>query len=371
MENTQKKTAPNASIGVDVEQSSSKNTNTIIQQNNPDCNDLQFLSMTELFDTVYPPKPYVVENFLHVGTYLFVGSPKVGKSFFMAQLGYSVSSGTNLWGYKVNQGDVLYLALEDNYSRLQQRLSTMYGTETTPNFYMGVLAKKLSDGLIEQLESFIVSHPYTKLIIIDTLKKIRDKEQEQYSYNADYDIVDSLKNFTEKHAICLLIVHHTRKQNSEDAFDTISGSNGLMGAADGAFIMQKLKRVEGKATLDITGRDQQDQKLHLQFDQEKFLWNLVKAENEIVAPPPDPLLEKISRLLTQETPLWTGTATELLPLLGDEYLQPNTLTRKLNVSVERLSNEYGILYGNTRTRNGSCIKLSKIIPSPCDDVTII
>lgn len=147
----------------------------------------------------------------------------------------------------------------------------MYGTETTTNFHMAILAKKLSDGLDKQLESFMIKYPKTKMIIIDTLKKIRDKETEQYSYNNDYDIVDRLKNFTDKYNICLLSVHHTRKQNSEDAFDTISGSNGLMGAADGAFIMQKLKRVEGKATLDITGHDQQDQKLHLQFNQDNFI----------------------------------------------------------------------------------------------------
>ena len=69
-----------------------------------------------------------------------------------------------------------------------------------------------------------------------------------------------MKGFTEKHSVCLLVVYHTRKQNSDDIFDTISGSNGLMCVADGGFIMVKQKRVEGKATIDIAGRDQQDQK---------------------------------------------------------------------------------------------------------------
>lgn len=207
----QKKTVPYSSTAIDVEQPSVKNNNVIIQQENQDYNDLQTVSMEELFDNVYPPRACIVENLLYVGTYLFVGSPKVGKSFFMAQLGYSVGSGTDLWGYRVHQGGALYLALEDNYARLQQRLSTMYGTETTPNFHMATLAKKLSEGLNEQLENHMKKHPNTKLIIIDTLKKIRDKETEQYSYNNVYDIVDSLKNFTDNHNVCLLIVHHTRK----------------------------------------------------------------------------------------------------------------------------------------------------------------
>ncbi|MGL5272155.1 MAG: AAA family ATPase [Phocaeicola sp.] len=357
-ENLQKKTAPNSSTAIDAEQPFVKNNTNSIQQNSQDCNELQTISMSELFDNIYPPRAYIVENFLYVGTYLFVGSPKVGKSFFMAQLGYTVSSGTELWGYRVNQGEVLYLALEDNYARLQQRLSTMYGTETTPNFHMAILAKKLSDGLDKQLENFMIKNPNTKLIIIDTLKKIRDKETEQYSYSNDYDIVDKLKNFTDKYNICLLIVHHTRKQNSEDAFDTISGSNGLMGAADGAFIMQKLKRVEGKATLDITGRDQQDQKLHLQFNQDNFIWDLIKAENKIITSPPDPLLEKIALILSPLEPNWTGTATELLSVLKDVDLPPNALTRKLNVSVERLLNEYHIRYNFKRTHSGKMIHLT-------------
>ena len=53
-------------------------------------------SLTTLYDEVYKPKTPIIENLLYSGTYLFVGAPKVGKSFFMAQLGYHISSGTDL-----------------------------------------------------------------------------------------------------------------------------------------------------------------------------------------------------------------------------------------------------------------------------------
>ena len=82
--------------------------------------------MTELYDTAYPPKLPIIDGLLYNGTYLFVGSPKIGKSFFMAQLGYHISMGLPLWGYQVRQGTVLYLALEDDYARLQSRLSKMF-----------------------------------------------------------------------------------------------------------------------------------------------------------------------------------------------------------------------------------------------------
>ena len=81
---------------------------------------LETVSMTELYDTVYPPKIPIVDGLIYAGTYLFVGAPKVGKSFFMAQLGYHVSMGLDLWDYPVRKGTVLYLALEDDYARLQK-----------------------------------------------------------------------------------------------------------------------------------------------------------------------------------------------------------------------------------------------------------
>lgn len=85
-----------------------------------DPNRLNTMSMTELYDRTYPGKPPIIDGFLYPGTYLFAGAPKVGKSFFMAQLAYHVSTGQKLWDYEVHQCEVLYLALEDDYRRLQE-----------------------------------------------------------------------------------------------------------------------------------------------------------------------------------------------------------------------------------------------------------
>lgn len=353
-----KKTVPNSSIGVDMEQSSIKNNNIIIPKKNQNINSLETISMTELLDNTYPPRTPIINEFLYSGTYLFVGAPKVGKSFFMGLLSHHVSTGIKLWNSEVHQGDVLYLALEDSYSRLQDRFSKMFGTDSNDNLYFSTLSNQIGQGLEEQLNNFIIEHKNTKLIIIDTLQKVRESISDKFSYASDYDIVSKLKKFSDEHHICLLLVHHTRKQTADDSFDTISGSNGLLGASDGAFILQKEKRISNKAILDIVGRDQQDQRLHLEFNRNTFLWNLVKAETEIKTPIADPVLEKVASILTQENSFWEGTATELLAQISDESLQANTLTRKLNVNVERLINEYGICYENFRTRNGSNIKLS-------------
>ena len=149
MENKKEKTAPNVSVGADTEQPIFKNTKSSISeceeniksfeemqremQLSLDPSYLKAVSMNELFDTQYQSKPPLIDGLLYPGTYIFAGSPKLGKSFLMAQLAYHVSTGTPLWNYTTRKGTVLYLALEDDYRRLQERLYRMFGTESAEN----------------------------------------------------------------------------------------------------------------------------------------------------------------------------------------------------------------------------------------------
>lgn len=362
-------TAPNVSIGVDTEQSLEKqSTHSISDQDvnfNPfddffkkiDPSYMKTVTMQELYQDIYSKKPPVIEGLLYQGTYLFVGSPKIGKSFFMAQLAYHVSTGTTLWDYPVKKGTVLYLALEDDYRRLQERMYRMFGTDSTENLYFSVSSKPLGNGLTDQLSGFIREHPDTTLVIIDTLQKIREVDSDSYSYAKDYEIINQLKQFSDSWGICLLLVHHTRKQKSSDNFDMISGTNGLLGCADGAFMLYKETRTSNKATLEISGRDQQDQKIHLIRDEEKLCWNFEKAETELWKEPPEPLLECIANLVTEENPTWQGTATELIEKLGLD-MKPNVVSLKLNVNAGRLMNDYSIRYTNKRNHSGRMIFFS-------------
>ena len=319
---------------------------------------LPTVSMQDLYENVYQSKPPVIDGLLYTGTYLFVGAPKVGKSFLVAQLAYHVSKGLPLWGYAVRQGTVLYLALEDDHRRLQERLYRMFGTDSTPYLRFAICAKKLDNGLEEQLKKFIHEHPDTRLVIIATLQKVRENGGDKYSYASDYDVITGLKQFADTSGICLLLVHHTRKQQADDRFDMISGTNGLLGAADGAFLLQKERRTGNTATLDISGRDQQDQRLYLTRDEERLVWRLERTETELWREPPDPVLEAVAALVTAERPEWAGTATELIAVLGLE-LQPNALTKRLNVRAGKLLNDFHIRYENAHIRTGSRIKLAK------------
>ena len=322
---------------------------------------LHTVSMSELYETVYKSRPPVVDGLLYSGTYLFAGAPKVGKSFLMAQFAYHVSTGLSLWGYTVHKGTVLYLALEDDHRRLQGRLYRMFGMEGTDNLRFAIYAKQLGVGLEEQLKKFVQEHPDTKLIIIDTLQKIREAGGEKYSYANDYEVVGKLKRLADDCGICLLLVHHTRKQQADDKFDMISGTNGLSGAADGAFLLQKEKRTDNTAMLDVVGRDQQEQRLYLTRNQDRLVWELERTETELWVEPPDPVLEAIAALVTTDSPAWSGTATELVTALGVD-LKPNTLTMRLNVNAGRLLNEHGIRYENSRSHSGRKITLALVSP---------
>ena len=322
---------------------------------------LHTVSMSELYETVYQSRPPVIDGLLYSGTYLFAGAPKVGKSFLMAQLAYHVSTGLPLWGYAVHKGTVLYLALEDDHRRLQGRLYRMFGMDGTDNLRFAIYAKQLGVGLEEQLKKFVQEHPDTKLIIIDTLQKVREAGGDKYSYANDYEVVGKLKRLADDCGICLLLVHHTRKQQADDKFDMISGTNGLLGAADGAFLLQKEKRTDGSAILDVAGRDQQEQRLYLTKDRERLVWELERTETELWVEPPDPVLEAIAALVTTDKPTWSGTATELVTALGVD-LKPNTLTMSLNVNAGRLLNEHGIQYENSRSHTGRKIALTLTLP---------
>ena len=168
MENKKEKTAPNVSVGADTEQPIFKNTKSSISeceeniksfekmqgemQLSLDPSYLKAVSMNELFDTQYQSKPPLIDGLLYPGTYIFAGSPKLGKSFLMAQLAYHVSTGTPLWNYTTRKGTVLYLALEDDYRRLQERLYRMFGTESADTFSSLFLPANLGKDWMNSLQ---------------------------------------------------------------------------------------------------------------------------------------------------------------------------------------------------------------------------
>lgn len=220
MNNEKEMTAPDVSVGADTEQSSQNLTDNSLTDFDPDFKGadddlyreiqrrmapdyLETVSMTTLYDTDFEGQEPLIDGLLYRGAYLLAGSPKVGKSFLMAQLAYQVSTGTPLWNYPVRKGTVLYLALEDDYRRLQERSYRMFGTAENESLFFSVSAGQLGSGLDEQLTNFLREHPGTSLIIIDTLQKVREVDGDNYSYANDYQIITRLKALADSYGISI------------------------------------------------------------------------------------------------------------------------------------------------------------------------
>ena len=195
MNKKEKTTIPIPSVGADGEQSLSYVTDEIIAIKNEEINPtdenmeeilrqmqrmadpsyLATMTMSQLYDTVYESRVPIIDGLLYPGTYLFVGAPKVGKSFLMAQIAYHVSTGQALWNYPVHAGTVLYLALEDDYRRLQERLSRMFGVEGTDTLHFATCAKQLgANGITIFCLAFFLSKMTEDLWLLE-ISNIRQK----------------------------------------------------------------------------------------------------------------------------------------------------------------------------------------------------
>ena len=219
----------------------------------------------------------------------------------------------------------------------------------------------MGKGFEQQIGNFLAAHPNVGFVIVDTLQRIRQMKTEGYSYGGDYEVMTSLKTIADRFNITILVVHHTRKEDSDDSFNKISGTNGLLGCADGAMVLQKQSRIGKTATLDITGREVADLRLKLEFDESKR-WQFIEYGTDSADESSNKLLAAVQKLVS-ECHRWQGTPTELLGALTSVVppnTKPNALTRQLNTSVQTLAQQYGIQYDFSRTMDARMITLSEL-----------
>ena len=289
------------------------------------------ISAEELLSTPLPPVKWIIPDLLPAGLALFAGPSKAGKSWLTLWLCLQVAQGKPMWGREIEPHTVLYLSLEDTFNRLQKRLLQLVGSEEAPErLVMQTECSSIGQGLEEQLTSFIYQHPDTGLIVIDTLQKVRSNDQNNSMYASDYKEISALKALADKYNVCILLIlliHHLRKQAASDPFDQISGSNGLMGAADTTWVMQR-KRTSKNADIILTGRDLDRRTLYLH--EENCIWLLDEeetAEEQRLKAVPE-YLWRVAEYIEQAGK-WQGTATELLSETGADGVLPHMLTRKI------------------------------------------
>ncbi|MBA7526676.1 DNA primase [subsurface metagenome] len=243
-------------------------------------------SAIELMSMELPDQRWAVPDILPEGCSILAGKPKMGKSIMCLNLAVAVSTGGKAFGKTaVEQGGVLYLAMEDTARRLKGRLEIILQNSPVPKTLHFVTEwPRIKDGEIPGLAERIKLMPDPRLVIIDTLQIIRpeQKSPQKTQYSIDYEDVIVVKKLADDHSIAILIVHHLRKASSEDIMDDISGTFGLTGAADGILA---LERITGRADaiLHITGRDIESESLALKFHPDLLSWELLGKADEVKA----------------------------------------------------------------------------------------
>ena len=331
---------------------------------------LSTFTAEELIRMDFPPLQELIEGMLAPGLYILAGASKIGKSWLVLQIAHHISTGLPLWDRKTVKGDVLYLSLEDTLRRIQSRLLRICDGETG-NITFATEAELIGNGFEKQIHNYMRHNPKTKLIIIDTLIKVRDIGWSSSVYADDYACMTVFKHLAEQYDIAIVLVHHTRKQESQDIMEMISGTNGIMGCADGAMVLERPKRLLPEASLNMTSRDFEDAKILLRQDKETMCWEYVGYEDEQPPEASDPVFRAISEFMVNQLS-WQGTAQTLLDALKQIdpklRIKPNFLSRKLNDEKENLREFFGINFSKSRSGNEKLIIL-EVIQNPfgmCD-----
>ena len=320
---------------------------------------LETVNAQELLLQPFDSPLFIVEDLIPTGLHLFVGAPKVGKSWWVLDLGLHVSKGEPFWGYATVACDVLYLCLEDTLVRVQQRLFRLTD-EANEHFHFATSANKLADGLVAQMEAFVERVPSTKLIILDTFQMIR-KPTRDNPYAADYNDLSELKGFADRNRLALLVIHHTRKADDSDVFNTVSGTTGITGSADSTFVLTKPTRHNNAARLCVTGRDIEYQEFKLRFTDCRWrLEEKTSAEELEERDVPASVLAVLGHMTG--TGEWRGTASELAAASGVDDVTPSVLSKYLNEHRHFL-NSRGIDYSRVHTNERRLVVLKAIEPS--------
>lgn len=324
---------------------------------------LQTISARELQDQNLPPLVFVVRGILSQGLALLAAPSKYGKSWLALWLCVAVALGIDFLGYPTSQGGALYLALEDGYRRLKDRMRLILDGQTAPdNFHMATAAATIDAGLAGQIAGHLKAYPDTKLVVIDVLERVRGASSKNTSaYATDYRDMGVLKRIADENNICVLVIHHTRKMRDEgDVYNMISGTNGIMGSSDTIWVMQRENRDDSQTKLHVTGRDIEQQSLVVTMNRATHRWErigTVEEQAQVQAREvyeADPAVKTIKALLAENRNGFELSSTEFFVEMGrrvGDYGQytPATLGKRFQNLAPLLLKYDRIIHSFART----------------------
>lgn len=229
----------------------------------------------------FPQPTFVIPGLVPEGVTILAGKPKVGKSLLTYNLGLSVAGGQSAFGViPVNQGEVLYLALEEIPSRLKAKIAKMRGaTAPTNRIHFAFHWPRVDEGGLERLEEWLKDHSGVKFVVIDTFARFRSWKASHAGYDRDYGAVSMIKKLADEKAIAIVLINHLRKASAQDQMDLVMGSVGITGAADSVMILTR-ERLGSQSELFVSGRDIEEASLALQFNSDCLAWTIIGQAGE-------------------------------------------------------------------------------------------
>jgi hypothetical protein len=216
------------------------------------------ISALELRRKQFPNLVWTVDGLIPEGLCLLAAKPKSRKSWLALGIAVAVASGGKAFGYyDVTPGRVLYLDLESNQRRMKSRLQSIISErEAWPsNFDIATDWPRGPEG-IALLDGYCEANADTRVIVIDIWARFRAaKDPKADPYDQDYNALQELNAWAESRHVTVIVIHHTRKAKSEDPFEEISGTNGILGAVATALKLSSSPDIPDEQLLHMTGRD--------------------------------------------------------------------------------------------------------------------
>ena len=239
------------------------------------------LDMKTLMNTELPPMQWAIGGILPEGFVCLAGRPKAMKSWTALKIAYCVQNGIDFLDHKTVQGDAIYFGLEDSKRRIKDRVLKLgYSKLKQPQIVLGGDVPYLGFGFEECLENWIKSRENPRLVIIDTLARIKPRQSKSAgtAYDADNLLMNGIQKLAVQNNLTVMFITHLSKASQEYGFDKIQGSVGVQGMTDAMWMLDRGDGINSKASLKGRGRDILDFEYAIQWDDEtmsyKFEGNL-------------------------------------------------------------------------------------------------
>jgi DNA-binding transcriptional ArsR family regulator len=271
----------------------------------------RLVTATELYAGKIIEPRALIADLLWDGLTMLVAKPKAGKSWLTLQIAVYVAGGQDVEGIAcIETGAVLYAALEEPESRTISRLRKIAtpGPWAANLHFVYDLLPLMAGGSAQLSELATQLRP--RLIIIDTLTaliKSGGSKRESDVFRSQYAEVSEVRKLAEQFKTAVILIHHTRKGVSDGAIEAVAGTGGVAAAVDA--VWQLKRKPDNEATLDIVGRESEEQTLAMRFVQEPFGWQVLGDDAGLLL---NAERRQILELLREEGPLSpVQIATEL------------------------------------------------------------